>query len=157
MLEWKLMHQMGITTQVCASGQWWLNHLVWTTQQCLPLSKCSGSHYLTWRWTDWPTAGTAADPRAAHTPDPELPAYQSSASFSLVFFPLYKALELVGLAAAFLRMVRAGWRCSPYLGDWSWVTDGVCSVSSACSSCITPESCALPLTTAAETTHPRGK
>lgn len=83
MQEWKLMHQMGITAQVCASGQWWLNHLVWTRQQCLPLSKCCGSHYLTWRWTDWPTAGTAAGARPAHIPDPELPAYQSSARASV--------------------------------------------------------------------------
>lgn len=131
MLEWELMHQMGITAQVCASGQWRLNHLVWTPQQCLPLSKCCGSHYLTWRWTDWPTAGTAAGPRPAHIPDPELQSH---------FLPSVQGIEdLVGLVAAFLRMIRIGWSCSPYVGDWSWVTDGLCSVSSACSSCITPE------------------
>lgn len=89
MLELKLMHQMGITAQVCASGQWWLNHLVWTTQQCLPLSKCSGSHYLTWGRTDWPTAGTAGL-TPAHIPWPRASSLSVLQPVSVSFSSLCK-------------------------------------------------------------------
>ena len=170
MLGWKLIHQMGIAAQVCVSGQWWLNHLVWTTQLCLPLSKCSGSLYLTRRWRDWPTAGTATGRWAACVSEPRASSLSLlSQSFNLVFFTLYllSMQEGVGtiwslrslptqtilwfcdsmiegifrLVAAFLKMNGIGWSCSlPYLANWSWVTNGLYPVSSACSSFITAES-----------------
>lgn len=84
MLWWKLMHQIGITAQVRASGQWWSNHLVWTTWICSPLSKLLGSYYLTWQWTGWSTAGRAARLRAARVSKSRLPRL----SFP-IFLPLY--------------------------------------------------------------------
>lgn len=145
MLGWKLVYQIGITAQVCASGQWRLNRLVWTTQQCLPLSKRSGSRYLTQRWRDWPAA---AGPRAARVSEPRASSLSLlSQNLRLIFFPpsvFFKhAGSIEGIfrwVAAFLKIIRVGWsRLLPYLGGWSWVMDGLYSLSSDRSSCITPE------------------
>lgn len=140
------MHQIGITAQVCASGQWWLNHLVWTTRLCLPLSKLwftllhTEVNRLTHSWHSCLSQSSPCIWTQSFqliTPQPE---FQSHFLPSVSFKHAGGIERIFRLVAAFLKMNGVGWSCSlPYLADWSWVTDGLYPVSSAHSSCVTPE------------------
>lgn len=71
------------------------------------------------------------------TPQPE---FQSHVLPSVSFKDAGGIEGIFRLVAAFLKMIGVRWsRSLPCLASWSWVTDGLYSVSSTCSSCIIPE------------------